>query len=813
MKDPIRVTTLTRIWKSVRRAVARNEWAVRLLGLSSPEKNPVQPGLILVQIDGLSKIQLERAMAADHMPFLEQLIEKEHYQLHSLYSGLPATTSAVQAELFYGEKCAVPGSGFRDHRTGKPGRMYTNDLAVAVEERLKSQNPGLLKGGSSYCNIFGGGAEESHFCATRLGWDDFFVTINPFRILLVILLHATIFLRTIGLMCLEVFLVLAGMFRGKITGHSIWRELAAIPARVLVVVFLRELGLAGASNDAARGLPIIHLNLLGYDEQSRQRGPSSKYASWTLKGVDRAIRRLWRSAHRSAGREYDVWVFSGNGLGTTQPYQQLFGQPVEQAIIEVIDLCCQETEPSKSQPSLGAIPGTIPSRAAWLGIRGLSKLLAGIPDNDTTTNSHHGQVITAGSLAFIFLLTEESRRERFQVARKLVNEKHVPMVVVSEGTQAAKVITAAGEFDLPQDASQVFGADHPFLSDLPLDLIQLANHPDAGDLLLVGWSHQSNAISFGQQINTNNGPSLEATNGFALLPCDVRLENETRHYIRPLELRNAVGQFIQSNGTGKSLIQRRSTEPDTVRILTYNVHACVGMDGQLAPERIARVISQIGADVICLQELDVNRKRSNHLDQAQEIANLLEMDFHFHPAWHIGGERFGNAILTHFPLQMVRGQGLHQIKENRSKRGALWVEIKLKPGICLQVISAHLSIYPKEQLRQVQELYQQWVQPAESAGPVVLCGDFNARPASAAYRYLASQMRDVETLSQRAKHESTYFSPRPITRLDHIFVTKAAQPVTCQVITTRLAQEASDHLPLIADLSISTEFDSNEHGQ
>ena len=142
-----------------------------------------------------------------------------------------------------------------------------------------------------------------------------------------------------------------------------------------------------------------------------------------------------------------------------------------------------------------------------------------------------------------------------------------------------------------------------------------------------------------------------------------------------------------------------------------------------------------------------------------------------------------------------------------------WVEIKLKPEICLQVISAHLSIYPKEQLRQVQELYQQWVQPAESAGPVVLCGDFNARPASAAYRYLASQMRDVETLSQRSKHESTYFSPRPITRLDHIFVTKAAQPVTCQVMTTRLAQEASDHLPLIADLSISTELDSNEHGQ
>ena len=799
MKDPIRVTTLTRIWKSVRRAVARNEWAVRLLGLSSPGKNPVLPGLILVQVDGLNREQLEQALHSGQMPFLEQLVQKENYQLHSLYSGLPATTSAVQAELFYGRKSAVPGSGFRDHQSGQLARMYRHDVALQVEERLQQAQDGLLKGGSSYCNIFGGGAEESHFCATRLGWDDFFVTINPFRILLVILIHAGIFLRTCGLMVVECVLVLTARFRGEPMRHGLWHELSTIAARSLVVVFMRELVVAGASNDAARGLPIIHLSLLGYDEQARQRGPASRFAHRTLKGVDRAIGRLWRSAHRSAGREYDIWIFSGNGLGATQPYQAFQGESIQEALHDLIQSSGQEAA------SLGSPTptGQIPSRASWLGIRGLDRFLAGVPDSDTTSRMAEAQVVTAGSLAFVYLLADTAEAYRYELARQLVEEKRVPMVVVADGAQAARVFTQSGQYDLPAQAADIFAADHPFLDDLPSDLIELANHPDAGDLLLVGWDRSLPSVSFGQQDTTNNGPSTEATGGFALLPCDVNLENGGRPYLRPLQLRQLVEQFVDSKGPGRALVRQQSAEPGTVRVLTYNIHACVGMDGELAPERIARVLSQTGADVICLQELDVNRKRSGHQDQARQIADLLDMDFHFHPAWHIEGERFSNAILTHFPLQLVRAEGLHQQQENRSKRGAVWVEVELPSGARLQVISAHLSIYPKEQLRQAEELYEEWVQPAEGRGPVVLCGDFNARPASAAYRFLAGHMQDVETSTGRARHQSTYFSPRPVTRLDHIFVNAAALPLNCQVISSRLAQEASDHLPLMTDLSVS----------
>ena len=65
--------------------------------------------------------------------------------------------------------------------------------------------------------------------------------------------------------------------------------------------------------DISRGLPIIHINFLGYDEQSHRRGPHSRFAHWTLKGIDDAIARLWRAANHAAWRHYEVWVYSDHG--------------------------------------------------------------------------------------------------------------------------------------------------------------------------------------------------------------------------------------------------------------------------------------------------------------------------------------------------------------------------------------------------------------------------------------------------------------------------------------------------------------------
>src|SRR5512134_1903899 len=98
----------------VRRAFSRNRWTASKLHRSSTNPESDEPGLILVQIDGLGESVFHSALRAGHLPFLRRLMEADGYRAHGFYSGLPSSTPGVQAELFYGIPGAVPAFGYRD---------------------------------------------------------------------------------------------------------------------------------------------------------------------------------------------------------------------------------------------------------------------------------------------------------------------------------------------------------------------------------------------------------------------------------------------------------------------------------------------------------------------------------------------------------------------------------------------------------------------------------------------------------------------------------------------------------------------------
>src|SRR5689334_7943311 len=89
------------------------------------------------------------------------------------------------------------------------------------------------------------------------------------------------------------------------------------------------------------------------------------------------------------------------------------------------------------------------------------------------------------------------------------------------------------------------------------------------------------------------------------------------------------------------------------RIMTYNVHRCVGVDRRLDLDRIVGLIAEFEPDVVCLQELDVGRARTHGMDQAHEIAERLQMKFHFNAALRVEEELYGDAILTAHPERLV----------------------------------------------------------------------------------------------------------------------------------------------------------------
>ena len=239
------------------------------------------------------------------------------------------------------------------------------------------------------------------------------------------------------------------------------------------------------------------------------------------------------------------------------------------------------------------------------------------------------------------------------------------------------------------------------------------------------------------------------------------------------------------------------------RILTYNVHRCVGMDGELDVERIAKVIAQLRPDIVALQELDVFRARTDMVDQAHAIAEQLGMRFHFHPAFRVEEESYGDAILTACPMRVVKAGALpgSNAVKGLEPRGALWVKIDVD-GVELDVINTHLGLVPHEQRAQASALVSgDWMGHPDCTDPAILLGDFNATSRHAAYRRVADRLRDAQKLVRRTSLK-TFPSRLPIIRIDHVFVSRSVTVTGVHTGHGALVKLASDHVPLAVDFRI-----------
>lgn len=239
------------------------------------------------------------------------------------------------------------------------------------------------------------------------------------------------------------------------------------------------------------------------------------------------------------------------------------------------------------------------------------------------------------------------------------------------------------------------------------------------------------------------------------------------------------------------------------RLLTYNVHRCLGVDRRLDVDRIAAVIAEFEPDVVCLQELDVGRARTGGVDQAEAIAGKLAMTSRFHPAMRVEAELYGDAILTPHPERLMRVGALPTVRGIRGlePRGALWSRIEIK-GLALNVINTHLGLVPREQRLQALALAgPDWVGACN--GPTILTGDFNATSLTRPYKTLTRRLDDAQRRLGLKPSVKTFPSSFPAIRIDHCFVSPEIRVTAIQAPFSPLARMASDHLPLIMDFEIA----------
>ena len=233
----------------------------------------------------------------------------------------------------------------------------------------------------------------------------------------------------------------------------------------------------------------------------------------------------------------------------------------------------------------------------------------------------------------------------------------------------------------------------------------------------------------------------------------------------------------------------------TVRIVTYNVHRCRGLDGRTRPERIAAVLGAVDADIVALQEVVGAGPHGG--GQAEAIGAALAMGWVMAPARERRGHQFGNVVLSRFPIthHLEHDISWKTCEARRMQRADIAVD-----GHTLHVYNVHLGTAILERRHQAQRLAS-IVLDRHVAGPKLVLGDFNEWMRGLATSLLSEKLNSVD-LRNYLRRRRTYPGLFPVLHLDHIYYEGRIEVVRIELPRTRLSLVASDHLPLVADVRI-----------
>jgi len=226
-------------------------------------------------------------------------------------------------------------------------------------------------------------------------------------------------------------------------------------------------------------------------------------------------------------------------------------------------------------------------------------------------------------------------------------------------------------------------------------------------------------------------------------------------------------------------------------VASYNIHKCVGTDGRFEPARIAAVIAEMDADVVAVQEADKRfGRRHGLLDikalEKQTGLSLIptseEANGH---GWH------GNALL----LRKGKVRDMRRLAlPGAEPRGALVVDLDLPAGP-LRLVAAHLGLFRRSRRWQVRSILDAIEQGPRM--PILLVGDLNEwRPGR------KSSLHELRPVFGPLSHSHFSFpSYFPVIALDRV-IGSPGLVTAMEVHDSRLAQVASDHLPLKATIDI-----------
>jgi len=224
-----------------------------------------------------------------------------------------------------------------------------------------------------------------------------------------------------------------------------------------------------------------------------------------------------------------------------------------------------------------------------------------------------------------------------------------------------------------------------------------------------------------------------------------------------------------------------------LRLASYNVHGCVGRDGRFDPERVLRVIAEIDADAIALQEVD--SRRGPHADLFRLLSEGSGLHATAGPILSQGLGHYGNMLLTRWPPAGVGHVDL--AVPGREPRAALDVALQLPCGR-VRLLATHLGLGRAERRRQ-RALLTRHLAHDDGAALRAVIADFNVW-----------WWRGPDLFGQRVAGVAprTFPAHRALLALDRVQVAPRRALRSVAAHRSAAAREASDHLPVVAEVML-----------
>ncbi|GAA1620334.1 phage holin family protein [Catellatospora bangladeshensis] len=452
------------------------------------------PGVVIIQIDGLSAPLARWAVQAGNLPALTRWIRSGSHRLAEWHAQLPATTPASQAGLLHGASAHVPAFRWLEKETGR--LVVTNHPRDAeYVERGFSDGRGLLAdGGVSLSNVFSGDAPVSLLTMStvarkgaRRGPTREVSTylVDPFGLTRSLVL-------TIGEMIKEVFQ--ARRQRARDIEPRVHRSASYVALRGVTNVLLRDLNLTLIAEHMMRGAPVIYCDFVDYDEIAHHAGPTRAESLASLDGIDWVLGTLEQVA-ADTPRPYHFVVLSDHGQSQGATFLQRHGLTLEALVRRLMS--------GEDADVAGA-----PENEQWGRVRALLTELSGERQvvgrlTSSVLEAHHEPaapapaegvdlvVVASGNLGMVYLARERRRLTMEEIETQhpnlltgLVTHPGIGFVMVRSASRGAVVLGRDGVRHLAD--GRVDGTD-PLAAFGPHAAADLARHdtlPHVGDIVL-----------------------------------------------------------------------------------------------------------------------------------------------------------------------------------------------------------------------------------------------------------------------------------------------------------------------------------------